>query len=207
MAGHGSDPLKSTNASDETSEAPTLAEQDMGTAQQPEVMYCINHPETETLLRCNRCLEPICTRCAIRTPVGYRCPQCVRQNRSPLYATEPQHAVIAAIVSFALSSIAGALVTQLGLLLTFFLSASAGGLIGEAVLRLGHGKRGRTIQIISGAGIVLGAMAGPMLWAGIASGSLSALLANPMMILTSLFNIRLILYAVLAVGAAVARLR
>lgn len=40
--------------------------------------YCANHPGVETSLRCNKCGKPICARCAIRTPTGYRCKECVR---------------------------------------------------------------------------------------------------------------------------------
>lgn len=40
--------------------------------------YCSNHPQTETNLRCNNCEKPICSKCAIKTPTGYRCPECVR---------------------------------------------------------------------------------------------------------------------------------
>ena len=35
--------------------------------------YCANHPTVETTLRCNKCGKPICAKCAIRTPTGYRC--------------------------------------------------------------------------------------------------------------------------------------
>ena len=41
-----------------------------------QVMYCVNHPKSETLMRCSKCLEPICPKCAVRTPVGLRCPKC-----------------------------------------------------------------------------------------------------------------------------------
>ena len=37
---------------------------------------CADHPDTETRLRCSRCGKPICPRCAVRTPVGMRCPDC-----------------------------------------------------------------------------------------------------------------------------------
>ncbi len=40
--------------------------------------YCANHPGVETSLRCNKCGKPICAKCAIRTPTGYRCKECVR---------------------------------------------------------------------------------------------------------------------------------
>ncbi|MGC9334733.1 MAG: B-box zinc finger protein, partial [Anaerolineae bacterium] len=49
------------------------------------VLYCANHPNVETLLRCNRCGKPICTRCAVSTPVGYRCRECVGQQQSSFY--------------------------------------------------------------------------------------------------------------------------
>ncbi len=41
-------------------------------------LYCYNHPQRETLLRCNRCERPICQSCAVLTPTGYRCKECVR---------------------------------------------------------------------------------------------------------------------------------
>ena len=41
-------------------------------------VYCANHPGVETSLRCNNCGKPICARCAIHTPTGYRCAECVR---------------------------------------------------------------------------------------------------------------------------------
>ncbi len=40
--------------------------------------YCANHPGVETSLRCNKCGKPICAKCAVRTPTGYRCKECVR---------------------------------------------------------------------------------------------------------------------------------
>jgi hypothetical protein len=39
---------------------------------------CYVHPDRETYLRCNRCDQPICTACAVLTPTGYRCKNCVR---------------------------------------------------------------------------------------------------------------------------------
>ncbi len=42
----------------------------------PVAVRCTYHPDVETLLRCSRCGTPICPRCAVRTPVGMRCPAC-----------------------------------------------------------------------------------------------------------------------------------
>ena len=81
----------------------------------------------------------------------------------------------------------------------------AGGLIAEAVTRATR-KRGRVVQTITGVSIALGAYAGPLLWRMLASGSL-ALPANPILVMASLLNLGSLLYAVLAIGAAVTRLR
>ena len=40
--------------------------------------YCEVHPDRETSLRCNKCGRLMCTECAVLTPVGYRCRECVR---------------------------------------------------------------------------------------------------------------------------------
>ncbi|MHB0856594.1 MAG: hypothetical protein ACYC5M_03375 [Anaerolineae bacterium] len=172
-----------------------------------ESMYCINHPRTETLLRCSRCLRPICTRCAVRAPVGLRCPECARIGRSPLYVLKPQHYVIAGFVALALSLVAGALVHRLGLWIAFFLSIPAGGVIAEAVTRSVHGKRGRPVQIITAVAIALGALAGPSVWRVLQAGTLAVLPSNPLVLLSAAVNISSILFAALAISAAVARLR
>src|SRR6266700_3112765 len=43
-----------------------------------DTLYCANHPTVATSLRCNKCNKPICHKCAVLTPVGYRCRECVR---------------------------------------------------------------------------------------------------------------------------------
>lgn len=37
---------------------------------------CPRHPSVPTRLRCSRCGTPICPRCMVETPVGFRCPSC-----------------------------------------------------------------------------------------------------------------------------------
>ncbi|HLF80868.1 MAG TPA: B-box zinc finger protein, partial [Anaerolineales bacterium] len=46
------------------------------------VLTCANHPTRETSLRCKRCDKPICASCAVLTPVGYRCRECVRGQQA-----------------------------------------------------------------------------------------------------------------------------
>ena len=173
-----------------------------------EVLHCVNHPQTETLIRCSRCLDPICLKCAVRTPVGLRCRRCAGVGRSPLYVLAPEHYVLAAAVALVVSMIAGTVMTQLGFFwFTLILAMPAGGLIAEIVLRSTGGKRGRAIQLITAVAIALGAFAGPWLWRAISAGTLAALPANPLVYLAGILNINSILYAALAISAAVARLR
>ena len=48
---------------------------------QTDTLYCYVHPNRPTSLRCNRCERPICAECAVRTPTGYRCPECIRSQQ------------------------------------------------------------------------------------------------------------------------------
>ena len=48
-------------------------------------MNCARHPKVETNLRCGKCDQPICPKCAVQTPVGARCPDCARLTRLPVF--------------------------------------------------------------------------------------------------------------------------
>ena len=169
---------------------------------QPETLHCANHPNVETLLRCNKCGKPICQRCGIRTPVGIRCRECAQLRRPPMYKVGPQHYLLAALVALPVSFVAGLIMQQLGWILAFFLGAAVGGLIAEVVYRVTH-KRGAGLAWLVSACILLGALP-------------SALLALAFMPPTALLDLRVLfglimrlnlVYVVLAIGAAFARLR
>ncbi len=69
-----------------------------------ETLYCYIHPNRETLLRCNKCERPICTECAVLTPTGYRCKECVKSQQKKFETAQwldyPLSIAIAGIASF-----------------------------------------------------------------------------------------------------------
>ncbi len=180
----------------------------MGDAPQvvgPETLYCANHPQTETLLRCSKCGKPICTRCGIRTPVGIRCRQCARLQRPPSYSLRLWHYLLAAVVALPVSFIAGLLMQYVGFF-AFFIGAAVGGMIAEIVYRATGGKRGTPLALVACGSIILGALAsalGPVLL--VPGAALAALL--DVRVLLQLAMRANIIYVFLAVGAAYARLR
>ena len=74
---------------------------------------CYRHPDRGTAVRCYRCNRPICSACMIAAPVGFHCPEClregVRRTRQPTIAgfATPHltYALIAVNVAVALISL------------------------------------------------------------------------------------------------------
>ena len=97
----------------------------------PDTLYCANHPDRETLLRCNRCGKPICTQCAIKTPVGYRCKECVR-GQQKVFETATRMDVPLAFLTAGVLSWLGSYSAVLGFF-TIFVSPIIGVLIAMAV--------------------------------------------------------------------------
>ena len=125
-------------------------------------LYCAYHPGRETVLRCNRCDKPICYECAVRTPVGYRCKDCVRQQQAVYFNANPLDPLIAAVVALILGAVAGvvAIIVSgilgfIGLLVAFFAGPVAGGLIAEhehpALIDVEVDGRGGTHDQLAGA--------------------------------------------------------
>ncbi len=113
----------------------------------PPKMYCANHPSVETTLRCNRCEKPICAKCAVLTPTGYRCRECIKEQQkifdTSLWYDYPLTFIIVAILSYLGSLIGGWIALRFGfyiIILTLFLAPAMGGGIATAV-RLATGKR------------------------------------------------------------------
>src|SRR5215813_8342333 len=86
-----------------------------------ETLYCTIHPDRETTLRCNKCGRPMCAQCAVQTPVGYRCRECVRGIQAGYYkATQSDYIVIFAVCA-GLTAVAAAILSAISLGILFTL--------------------------------------------------------------------------------------
>ncbi len=114
----------------------------------PPKMYCANHPNVETNLRCNRCEKPICSKCAVLTPTGYRCRECVRGQQKVFETAEwidyPLIFFVVAILAYLGSLVA----TRLGFFI-ILLAPIAGGLIAEAARRITRRRRSKRLFILA----------------------------------------------------------
>lgn len=143
-----------------------------------EVVTCPVHPKEVATLRCNRCGRPMCTKCAVRTPVGYRCRECVRQQQDKFFDAQALDYVIAGVVSVAISLVGAYLLAQFRfgffiIFIAFFVSSAVGGAIGAIVRALTRKRRGRYTPLVVAAGVIIGA--------------LPALLINPLMAVVFMF--------------------
>jgi hypothetical protein len=134
----------------------------VSTGSETEGTYCYRHPQTETSLRCNRCNKPICPKCARRTPVGFRCPDCLREHEDKFYTGANTDYLLAVLIALPLSVIAGGLFTfilgRLGffLLLSIFVAPAVAGLIAEIVRWAVKKRRSRYLGHLVAACLVLG---------------------------------------------------
>ncbi len=120
-------------------------------------LVCANHPGRETGLRCNRCNKPICVSCAVQTPVGYRCTECVR-GQQEVYETASNLQVGAAAV---ISAVAAVFAIGILSFLGFFgliLAPVAGGGIAEMVRISMRGGRSRNLPVAAAVGAGVGVL-------------------------------------------------
>ena len=125
-------------------------------------LFCANHPNRETTLRCNRCEKPICAQCAVQTPVGYRCKDCVRGQQKVFDNSIAIDYPIAAIVSIAGVGIATALLDFLGFW-GLFVAPIVGGGIAEIIRWAVRRRRSRRLPLFS----ILGGAIGVLIYLGI----------------------------------------
>ena len=129
-----------------------------------ETLYCYVHPTRETALRCNNCNRPICAACAVRTPIGYRCRECVKGQQKAFDTSEWYDYITGFITAVLLSAVASFLVTLVGGIgffgwfLIAALAPTAGVAIAESVRLVTRKRRARPLFITVAIGVVIGAL-------------------------------------------------
>ena len=120
-------------------------------------LFCANHPGRETGLRCNRCNKPICVSCAVQTPVGYRCTECVRGQQEIFETASNLQVGAAAVISAVASVFAIGILSFLGFF-GLILAPVAGGGIAELVRISMRGGRSRNLPIAAAVGAGVGVL-------------------------------------------------
>jgi hypothetical protein len=123
----------------------------------PPVLYCANHPTVETTLRCNRCEKPICSKCAILTPTGYRCKECVRGQQKIFDTAEWYDYPFVFFISALLSFLGSLIVTRIGFF-TILLAPVGGVIIAEACRLVVRKRRSNRLFLLAAIAAVLGCL-------------------------------------------------
>jgi hypothetical protein len=149
----------------------------------------------------------------VRTPVGYRCRECVRGQQQVFVTAVWSDYIIAAVIVAPLAGLAGFLATSLQFF-ALFLAPVVGGLLAELVRVAVRRRRGRNLNWVAAGAFVVGCLPlflGPLL--SLALGLLGGGTQNAgraaasILFSVGLNSIWIGAYMVLGAGALYARLR
>ncbi len=120
-------------------------------------LTCANHPGRETMLRCNRCEKPICAQCAVLTPTGYRCKECLKTQQKA-FDTAQWFDYPLAFITAGLIAFFGSFIIPFVGFFTILIAPIVGVLISEAVRLVIRKRRSRLLFQVAAAGAVAGAL-------------------------------------------------
>jgi DNA-directed RNA polymerase subunit RPC12/RpoP len=138
---------------------------------------CSYHPNVMTGLRCSRCGKPICPQCAVRTPVGLRCPDCAGVRGLPTYRTPANSLVKAAGAALGVA-VGTAVLWRFFPEWQFYFCLLMGFGVVETIARFSGNKRGADLQLLAVAIVTVGFVLSRVLLAqrfGITFGEINAL--------------------------------
>jgi hypothetical protein len=125
-------------------------------------LYCYVHPDRETSLRCKVCERPICASCAVRTPTGYSCKECVRSHQKKFDTAVWYDYVVGFVLAAILSSVAAFIVTLISGfffgLIVLVVAPAAGTMIARILLAVLRRRRSRALFMTISVGMVVGAI-------------------------------------------------
>ncbi len=117
-------------------------------------LYCANHPDVETRLRCNNCEKPICPKCAVLTPTGYRCKDCVRNHQRVFETAVWYDYPLSFTIALILSYLGSLLAAFIGFFI-IFLAPIIGVIIAEVVRFITRRRRSlRLFQVVTLAAVL-----------------------------------------------------
>jgi hypothetical protein len=126
-------------------------------------VYCVNHPDRETGLRCHRCDRPICYQCAIKTPVGQICPDCYKAAQAKYYNGSSADVVVGGIMAGVLGLVLGALaylflgaIGFFSYIIAFFVGPAAGGGVAELIRAVLKRRRAQGLKVAATVAFVVG---------------------------------------------------
>lgn len=126
-----------------------------------ETLHCYKHPDRETLLRCNKCGRPICQDCAVQTPVGYRCKECIAEQQKVFETATYMDIFLGFVVGAAFGFFSAVAVPYipLGAILRAVLCGLVFGTVTAAVIRKAvNRRRSKWLSIMVCVGTLFGAV-------------------------------------------------
>ena len=140
-----------------------MDKENMTTTMPDSGLLCSRHPDRETSLRCNRCEQPMCIKCAVLTPTGYRCVDCVKSLQKVFDNVQPQDYVFAIGLAVLLTFLGSRLVAWVGFF-TILVVPFIGTVIAEIIRAVIQRRRGRRLFQLVAVGAAAGAIL-PILFA------------------------------------------
>jgi hypothetical protein len=118
-------------------------------------LFCAYHPNRPTSLRCNRCGRPICTECAVLTPVGYRCKTCVREQQKVFETAYWYDFAVAFVVAGVICGAGSILTAWIGIF-ALIVAGFVGSIAARAVQWAVRHRRSRYMWLAAVAGGIAG---------------------------------------------------
>lgn len=116
------------------------------------IQTCYKHINRQTLLRCNQCGRPICLDCAISTPTGYRCKECIKEQQRRFNNSISRDYILAGLIAFILGLISSYFLMVLRFLPGIFallLGPSIGMLVVKLVRAATQKRRSSTLNQVT----------------------------------------------------------
>ncbi|MEZ4865269.1 MAG: B-box zinc finger protein [Caldilineaceae bacterium] len=148
-----------------------------------ELIYCPQHPTVATQMRCNKCGKLICLKCAVQTPVGYRCRTCVYQQQNVYFNAKGHDDLLAFVIALGLALVSTPIVAIIAdsfYFGAFYLAFLGGPGAGAILVQLIRAAVGRRRSRYTGYFVLGGLMTGVLVGIGV------ALLGAGLLVLTNL---------------------